>query len=90
MLTPEKLMQGSKMELINYAKIEFNKRIGRVKKAEEYFYNTNTTEEQIERNSGTLELILKELSSIGNEIERLTGEKINSDIAVNGFEGVYI
>lgn len=88
MLTPDILMQGSKIELIKYAKKEYNKRIERVKKAEEYFYNSKTTEEQMERNSGTLELILKELSSIGNEIERLTGEKIDSDIAVNGFKGV--
>lgn len=88
MLTPDILMQGSKIELINYAKKEYNKRIVRVKKAEEYFYNPNTTEEQIERSYGTLELILKELSSIGNEIERLTGEKIDSDVAVNGFKGV--
>lgn len=88
MLTPDILMQGSKIELIKYAKKEYNKRIERVKKAEEYFYNPNTTEEQIERSYGTLELILKELSSIGNEIERLTGEKIDSDIAVNGFKGV--
>lgn len=88
MLTPEKLMQGSKIELINYAKIEFNKRIGRVKKAEEYF--KSATIEEIEKNEETLLLILRELSAIGNEIERLTGEKINSDIAVNGFEGVYI
>ena len=88
MLTPDILMQGSKIELINYAKKEYNKRIIRVKKAEEYFYNPNTTEEQIERSYGTLELILKELSSIGNEIERLTGEKIDSDIAVDGFKGV--
>lgn len=88
MLTPDILMQGSKIELIKYAKKEYNKRIVRVKKAEEYFYNPNTTEEQIERSYGTLELILKELSSIGNEIERLTGEKIDSDIAVNGFKGV--
>lgn len=88
MLTPDILMQGSKIELINYAKKEYNKRIERVKKAEEYFYNPNTTEEQIERSYGTLELILKELSSIGNEIERLTGEKIDSDIAVDGFKGV--
>lgn len=88
MLTPDILMQGSKIELINYAKKEYNKRIERVKKAEEYFYNSNTTEEQIERSYGTLELILKELSSIGNEIERLTGEKIDSDIAVDGFKGV--
>ncbi|WP_394887061.1 hypothetical protein [Clostridium butyricum] len=88
MLTPDILMQGSKIELINYAKKEYNKRIARVKKAEEYFYNPNTTREQIERNSGTLDLILKELSSIGNEIERLTGEKIDSDISVDGFKGV--
>lgn len=88
MIEPEDLIQGSKIQLINYAKKEYNKRIVRVKKAEEYFYNPNTTEEQIERSYGTLELILKELSSIGNEIERLTGEKIDSDIAVNGFKGV--
>lgn len=72
MLTHDILMQGSKIELINYAKKEYSKRIVIVKKAEEYFYNPNTTREQIERNSGTLDLILKELSSIGNEIERLT------------------
>lgn len=90
MLTLDKLLQGTKTELIKYAKKEYNKRIERVKKAEEYFYNCNTTKEQMERSYGTLELILKELSKIGNEIEELTGEKINSDIAVNGFEGVYI
>ena len=88
MISPEDLVQGSKTELIKYAKREYNKRIERVKKAEEYFYNPNTTEEQVEKNVGTLQLILKELSSIGNEIEKLTGEKITSDIAVNGFKGV--
>lgn len=88
MISPEDLVQGRKTELIKYAKREYNKRIERVKKAEEYFYNPNTTEEQVEKNVGTLQLILKELSSIGNEIEELTGEKINSDIAVNGFKGV--
>ncbi|WP_294395677.1 hypothetical protein [uncultured Clostridium sp.] len=88
MISSKDLVQGSKIELIKYAKREFNKRIERVKKAEEYFYNHNTKEEQIERSIGTLQLILKELSSIGNEIEELTVEKIDSDIAVNGFKGV--
>ena len=88
MLTPDTLRKESKTELINYAKKEYNKRIIRVKKAEDYYNNPNTTEEQIEKSFGTLLLILEELSRIGNEIERLTGEKINSDIAVNGFKGV--
>lgn len=88
MISPEDLIQGSKTEFINYAKKEYNKRIVRVKKAEEYYSNPNTTEEQIERSFGTLLFILEELSRIGNEIEELTGEKINSDIAVNGFKGV--
>lgn len=88
MLTPDTLRKESKTELINYAKKEYNKRIIRVKKAEDYYNNPNTTEEQIEKSFGTLLLILEELSRIGNEIEWLTGEKINSDIAVNGFKGV--
>ncbi|KHD16013.1 hypothetical protein [Clostridium butyricum] len=85
MLTPDTLRKGSKTELIRYAKKEYNKRIERVKKAEEYF--KNATIEEIEKNEGTLLLILRELSAIGNEIERLTGEKIDSDVAVNGFKG---
>ena len=88
MLTLDKLLQGTETELIKYAQKEYNKRIERVKKAEEYF--KNATIEEIEKNEGTLLLILRELSAIGNEIERLTGEKIDSDAAVNGFEGVYI
>ncbi|MDU1229898.1 MULTISPECIES: hypothetical protein [Clostridium] len=85
MLTPDTLRKGSKTELIRYAKKEYNKRIERVKKAEEYF--KNATIEEIEKNEGTLLLILRELSAIGNEIERLTGEKIDSDVEVNGFKG---
>lgn len=88
MLTPDILKKSSNTDIINYAKKEYNKRIVRVKKAEAYYSNPNTTEEQIERSFGTLMLILEELSSIGNEIEELTGEKINSYIAVNGFKGV--
>ena len=88
MLTPDTLIQVSKREFINYAKREFNKRIERVKKAEVYYNNPNTTDADIERTYGTLIFILEELSRIGNEIEELTGEKIDSDIAVNGFKGV--
>lgn len=83
MLTPDILKKSSDIDIINYAKKEYNKRIARVKKADEYYSNPNTTKEQIEKSFGTLMLILEELSRIGNEIERLTGEKINSDIAVN-------
>ena len=88
MLTPEILMQGRKIELIIYAKKEYNKRIERIKKAEVYYKNSNITDAEIERTYGILLLILEEVSRIGNEIEELTGEKINSDIAVNGFKGV--
>lgn len=65
MLTPDTLRKGSKTELIRYAKKKYNKRIERVKKAEEYF--KNATIEEFEKNEGTLLLILRELSAIGNE-----------------------
>lgn len=88
MLSPEKVNEGSKDELIRFMKIEFNKRIDRTKKAEAYYYKSTTTEADIERTSGTLELIIAELSKIGNEIEAVTGEKIGPDIAVDGFNEV--
>lgn len=88
MLNPDILIQRSKGEFINYAKIEFNKRIERLNKADEYFKSPNITELDIERTEGTLLLIVDELAKISYEIEKLTGEKITTEIAVNGFEGV--
>lgn len=89
MLSPEKVTESSSSdELIKFMKQEFNKRADRVKKADEYYKKSSTTEEEIERTYGTLLVILEELSKIGNEIEELTGEKITPEIAVNGFSEV--
>lgn len=88
MLTPNDLIKGTETELIIYMKKEFNQRIERLKKAEEFYNNPKTTDAAIERSYNTLKLILSELQKIGNEIESLTGEEITIDIANNGFKGV--
>ena len=87
MLNINKIM-GYEEDVIRFIKREFNKRIERLNKAEIYYNNSNITDEDIERTEGTLLLIVDELAKIGYEIEQLTGEKITTEIAVNGFEGV--
>ena len=87
MLNINKIM-GYEEDVIRFIKTEFNKRIERLNKAEIYYNSSNITDEDIERTEGTLLLIVDELAKIGYEIEQLTGEKITTEIAVNGFEGV--
>lgn len=85
MIEPKDLILNSS---IKFMKQEFNKRVVRINKADEYYKNPNTTEADIERTIDTLILLLKELSMIGNEIEKLTREKIDSDIVINGFKDI--
>ena len=87
MLNINKIM-GYEEDVIRFIKTEFNKRIERLNKAEIYYNSSNIADEDIERTEGTLLLIVDELAKIGYEIEQLTGEKITTEIAVNGFEGV--
>lgn len=73
---------------IKFMKQEFNKRVVRINKADEYYRNPNTTEADIERTIDTLILLVKELSIIGNEIEKLFNIKITTDILINGFKDI--
>lgn len=75
-------------DVLHFMKKEFNKRVERINKAEEYYKKPNITDADIERTYPTLVELLDELSKIGREIETLTGEKIDSDTVVNGFKGV--
>lgn len=88
MLTPSDLIKGSRTESILFMKKEFNKRILRLKKAEEFYKNPNTTDANIEKTYDTLVLILKELQIIGDEISKLTGEEMTTEIVCDGFKGV--
>lgn len=88
MLTPSDLIKGSRTESILFVKKEFNKRILRLKKAEEFYKNPNTTDSNIEKTYDTLVLILKELQIIGDEISKLTGEEMTTEIVCDGFKGV--
>ena len=73
---------------ILFIKKEFNKRILRLKKAEEFYNNPNTTEADIRKTYGVLKTIIKELQIIGDEITEITGEEITTEISWNGFKDV--
>ena len=88
MLTPNDLARNYGPDTILFIKKEFNKRILRLKKAEEFYNNPNTTEADIRKTYDTLVLILKELQIIGDEITEITGEEITTEIAWNGFKDV--
>lgn len=85
MIEPKDLILNSS---IKFMKQEFNKRVARINKADEYYKNPNTTEADIERTIDTLILLLKELSMIGNEIEKLFNIEITTDIVINGFKDI--
>lgn len=85
MIEPKDLILNSS---IKFMKQEFNKRVARINKADEYYKNPNTTEADIERTIDTLILLLKELSIIGNEIEKLFNIEITTDIVINGFKDI--
>ena len=88
MLKPSDLAKNYGPDTILFIKKEFNKRILRLKKAEEFYNNPNTTDANIEKTYDTLVLILKELQIIGDEISKLTGEEITTEISWNGFKDV--
>lgn len=85
MIEPKDLILNSS---IKFMKQEFNKRVVRINKADEYYKNPNTTEADIERTIDALIQLLKELSIIGNEIEKLFNIKITTDIVINGFKDI--
>ena len=85
MIEPKDLILNSS---IKFMKQEFNKRVARINKADEYYKNPSTTEADIERTIDTLILLLKELSMIGNEIEKLFNIEITTDIVINGFKDI--
>ena len=88
MLKPSDLAKNYGPDTILFIKKEFNKRILRLKKAEEFYNNPNTTEADIRKTYGVLKTIIKELQIIGDEISKLTGEEITTEIAWNGFKDV--
>lgn len=88
MLKFETLIDEEKSESLKSMKIQFNERVARINKADEYYRNPNTTEADIERTIDTLILLLKELSMIGNEIEKIFNIEITTDIVINGFKDI--
>ena len=87
MLTPSDLGKN-RPDTILFIKKEFNKRILRLKKAEEFYNNPNITDADIRKTYGVLKTIIKELQIIGDEISKLTGEEITTEISWNGFKDV--
>lgn len=88
MLTPSDLAKNYGPDTILFIKKEFNKRILRLKKAEEFYNNPNTTDADVKRTYGTLKTIINELQIIGDEITEITKEEITTEIAWNGFKDV--
>ena len=87
MLNINKIM-GCEDDVVRFMKKEFNQRAARIRKADIYYKNPNTTDEDIKRTEANFLLIFDELIKIGKEIEDYTGEKIDLDILENGFKGV--
>lgn len=90
MLNYEKMIHKIKEKNINestvmFMKKEYNKRVARLKKAEEYYNNPNTTDKEAEKTYDEFLKIFDEQNKIGYEIERYTGEKLTIDIIENGF-----
>lgn len=88
MIEPRDLSKFSDNGSLKLMKQEFNTRVARINKADEYYKNPNITETDIERTIDTLILLLKELSMIGNEIEKLFNIEITTDIVINGFKDI--
>ena len=88
MLKPNDLAKNYGPDTILFMKKEFNKRILRLKKAEEFYNNPNITDADIRKTYGVLKTIIKELQIIGDEISKLTGEEITTEISWNGFKDV--
>lgn len=87
MLNINKIM-GCEEDIVRFMKKEFNQRVERIKKADAYYNNPNTTDEDVERTTEHFLTIFDELNKIGKEIEQYTGESIDADIIENGFKGV--
>lgn len=90
MLNYEKMIHKIKEKDIDeitvmFMKKEYNKRVARLKKAEEYYNNPNTTDTEVEKTYDEFLKIFDEQNKIGYEIERYTGEKLTIDIIENGF-----
>ncbi|NFE84079.1 hypothetical protein FDB42_12470 [Clostridium botulinum] len=89
MLTYKKIINGcqamDKDEMLLFMKNEFNKRVARIKKAERYYSNPSTTDEDVERTCKEFLLIFDEVTRIGHEIEEYTGQKLSLEIIENGF-----
>ena len=88
MLKPSDLVKNYGPDTILFIKKEFNKRILRLKKAEEFYNNPNITDADVRRTYGTLKTIINELQIIGDEITEITGEEITTEISWNGFKDV--
>ena len=87
MLNINKIM-GCEEDVILFMKREFNNRVARLKKAERYYNDPNTTEADVKRTEANFLLIFDEVNKIGKEIEQYTGERIDLDTLENGFKGV--
>ena len=56
-------------------------------KAQEYFENANTTDADVKKHEKSFLDLMHDNYVLGSEYERITGEKLNYEIIVNGFEG---
>lgn len=90
MLTNEKILKGcynyEKNNLIQLMKKEFNAKIQRIKKAEKYYKLETTKDSDVEKTLNTFLNIYDEAIRIANEIENITGEKLDIEIIENGFK----
>ena len=88
MLKPSDLAKNYGPDTILFIKKAFNKRILRLKKAEEFYNNPNITDTDVRRTYKTLKTIINKLQIIGDEITEITGEEITTEISWNGFKDV--
>jgi hypothetical protein len=90
MLTNEKVLSGcdicEKNKLIQLMKKEFNVRVQRIKKAEKYYKLESTKDSDVEKTLKSFLQIYDEAIRIANEIENITGEKLDIEIIENGFK----
>lgn len=76
---------NSKEDFMKLFKREFNKRIARIKKAEEYYNAATTTDEDICKTLDEFLKIYDELIRLGNDFEKILGYKLSYEIMTDGF-----
>ena len=82
----DKAKAEDKADILKIFKIEFNNRIARFKKAEEYYNKPSTTDADVERTLNEFLRIHDELIKLANDYEKIEGYKLSYEIMTNGFE----